>query len=83
MEMSELLKLIENKDKEILNIQEKKKDSNIDVKEELINILNIIINEKIELSKIYDKYYKISNKANQIELKDNSKPSQDKIEDSY
>ena len=82
--MSELLKLIENKDKEIHNIQEKlKKTSNINEKEELINTLNNIINEKIELTKIYEKYHNISSRGNRNEIQDNCNPSKNKNEESY
>ena len=55
--MSEILQLIENKNNEITSIQEKiEKTNSINEKEDLINKLNNIINEKIQLSKIYDKY---------------------------
>ena len=51
--MSELLQLIVKKFTEIQSIQEKiQKSNNINEKEDLINRLNRIINEKLELSKI-------------------------------
>ena len=55
--MSEILQLIENKNNEMTSVQEKiEKTNSINEKEDLINKLNNIINEKIQLSKIYDTY---------------------------
>ena len=55
--MSELLTIIEKKNIERQNIQEKiQRANNIEEKEELIIRLNNLIDEKLDLSKIYDKY---------------------------
>ena len=55
--MSEILQLIENKNNEMTSVQEKiEKTNSLNEKEDLINKLNNIINEKIQLSKIYDTY---------------------------
>ena len=55
--MSEILQLIDNKNNEMTSVQEKIEITNsLNEKEDLINKLNNIINEKIQLSKIYDTY---------------------------
>ena len=55
--MSEILQLLENKNNEITSVQEKiEKTNGLNEKEDLINKLSNIINEKIQLSKIYDTY---------------------------
>ena len=55
--MSEILQLLENKNNEITSVQEKiEKTNGLNEKEDLINKLNNITNEKIQLSKIYDTY---------------------------
>ena len=55
--MSEILQLIDNKNNEMTSVQEKIEITNsLNEIEDLINKLNNIINEKIQLSKIYDTY---------------------------